>query len=98
VCCGHVRVFLQPVKGDVHLGDRLEGWKGFFDLAADLHPITRAALGFYIWPMAGIGPEGERLEAAVLAARVAHRIVGLGWSLFLRQQAAVAGCGLAVTL
>jgi len=48
--------------------------------------------------MAGIGPEGERLEAAVLAARVAHRIVGLGWSLFLRQQAAVAGCGLAVTL
>ncbi|WP_284166032.1 helix-turn-helix domain-containing protein [Frigidibacter sp. SD6-1] len=53
------------------LADRITGWTELMAETHDLHPLTRACLGFHLWPMAGIGPEGERLEAAVTAARIA---------------------------
>ena len=38
--------------------------------AADLHPITRARMGFHLWSLAGLGQQGDRMEAAVTAARI----------------------------
>ena len=39
--------------------------------SAELHPITRACLGFHHWSLAGLGQQGDRMEAAVTAARIA---------------------------
>jgi len=39
--------------------------------AMDLHPITRACMGFHLWSLTGLGQQGDRMEAAVTAARIA---------------------------
>ena len=36
--------------------------------AADLHPITRASMGFHLWSLAGLGQQDDRMEATVTAA------------------------------
>lgn len=41
--------------------------------AAELHPITRACMGFHLWSLAGLGQHSDQLEAAVTAGRVAAR-------------------------
>jgi hypothetical protein len=51
--------------------DRAGGWTGLMAQADDLHPITRACMGFHLWSLAGLGQQGDRLEAAVTAARIA---------------------------
>jgi hypothetical protein len=51
--------------------DRAGGWLDLMAQAADLHPITRAAMGFHLWSLAGLGQQGDRMEAAVTAARIA---------------------------
>jgi hypothetical protein len=51
--------------------DRAGGWLALLAEAADLHPITRACMGFHLWSLAGLGQEGDRMEAAVTAARIA---------------------------
>jgi hypothetical protein len=51
--------------------DRAGGWTGVMAQAADLHPITRACMGFHLWSLAGLGHQGDRMEAAVTAARIA---------------------------
>jgi hypothetical protein len=51
--------------------DRAGGWLGLMAQAADLHPISRACMGFHIWSLAGLGQHGDRMEAAVTAARIA---------------------------
>jgi hypothetical protein len=51
--------------------DRAGGWLDLMAQAADLHPITRACLGFHLWSLAGLGQQGDRIEAAVTAARIA---------------------------
>ena len=51
--------------------DRAGGWLGLMAEAAELHPITRACLGFHLWSLAGLGQYGDRMEAAVTAARIA---------------------------
>jgi hypothetical protein len=38
---------------------------------ADLHPITRACMGFHLWNLAGLGQHGDQIEAAVTASRIA---------------------------
>jgi hypothetical protein len=55
--------------------DRAGGWLDLMVQAADLHPITRACVGFHLWSLAGLGQQGDRMEAAVTAARIA---VGAG--------------------
>lgn len=42
--------------------------------AADLHPISRACMGFHVWSLAGLGQHGDRMEAAVTAARIAASV------------------------
>lgn len=51
--------------------DRAGGWLELMADATDLHPITRACLGFHLWSLAGLGQHGDRMEAAVTAARIA---------------------------
>ena len=35
--------------------DRASGWLDLMAQAADLHPITRACVGFHLWSLAGLG-------------------------------------------
>ena len=51
--------------------DRAGGWLDLMSQAADLHPIARACMGFHLWHLAGLGQNGDRMEAAVTAARIA---------------------------
>ena len=51
--------------------DRAGGWLNLMAQAADLHPITRACMGFHLWSLAGLGQHGDQIEAAVTAARIA---------------------------
>lgn len=51
--------------------DRAGAWRALMARAADLHPITRAGMGFQLWGLAGLGQQGDRMEAAVTAARIA---------------------------
>lgn len=52
-------------------GDRAGGWLDLMAQVADLHPITRACVGFHFWSLAGLGQQGDRMEAAITAARIA---------------------------
>ncbi len=51
--------------------DRAGGWLDVMAAAADLHPITRACMGFHLWSPAGLGQQGDQIEAAVTASRIA---------------------------
>src|SRR6056297_1792451 len=51
--------------------DRAGGWLDVMAAAAELHPITRACMGFHLWSLAGLGQHGDQIEAAVTAARIA---------------------------
>jgi len=53
------------------LADRAGGWLDLIAQAADFHPITRACMGFHLWSLAGLGQQGDWMEAAVTASRVA---------------------------
>ena len=53
------------------LTDRAAGWATLIEAVADLHPISRACMGYHLWALAGLGESGERMEAAVTAARIA---------------------------
>lgn len=56
--------------------DRAGGWLELMQAATDLHPITRSCMGFHLWAMAGLGQMGDRIEAAVTAARLANDASG----------------------
>ena len=51
--------------------DRAAGWLAMMDQAEDLHPVTRACVGFHLWHIAELSPIDDPLEAAVTAVRVA---------------------------
>ena len=51
--------------------DRAAGWLAMMGQAEDLHPVTRACMGFHLWHVAELSPIDDPLEAAVTAARVA---------------------------
>ena len=51
--------------------DRASGWLDLMAQSSVLHPITRACMGFHLWNLAGLGQQGDRMEAAVTAARIA---------------------------
>ncbi|TGD62191.1 hypothetical protein EYC08_16715 [Tabrizicola sp. WMC-M-20] len=51
--------------------DRAGGWLDLMAQVADLHPITRACVGYHLWSLAGLGQQGDQIEAAVTAARIA---------------------------
>lgn len=51
--------------------DRAGGWLAVMTAAANLHPITRACMGFHLWSLAGLGRHGDRIEATVTASKIA---------------------------
>lgn len=51
--------------------DRASGWLDVVTAAANLHPITRACMGFHLWNLAGLGQHDNQIEAAVTASRIA---------------------------
>ncbi|MGO4909850.1 hypothetical protein ACEN2J_16120 [Pseudorhodobacter sp. W20_MBD10_FR17] len=51
--------------------DRAAGWLNLMDAAINLHPISRACMGFHVWNLAGLGQHRDRIEAAVTAGRIA---------------------------
>jgi len=51
--------------------DRAGAWLDVMTAAAELHPNTRACMGFHLWSLAGLGQQSDRVEAAVTAARIA---------------------------
>ena len=51
--------------------NRAGSWLDMMAQAADLHPITRACMGLHLWSLAGLGQQGDRMEAAVTASRIA---------------------------
>ncbi|NJM82240.1 MAG: hypothetical protein HC844_06895 [Tabrizicola sp.] len=53
--------------------DRAGGWLDLMAQAADLHAITRSCMGFHLWSLASLDQYGDRMEAAVTAARIAAK-------------------------
>ncbi len=53
------------------LKDRAGGWLEVMTASTDLHPITRACMGFHLWSLAGLGQHGDQIEAAATASRIA---------------------------
>lgn len=51
--------------------DRADSWLRLMTQAGGLHPVTRACMGFHLWALAGLTRSGDRIEAAVTAARIA---------------------------
>lgn len=51
--------------------ERAKSWLDLMAQAADLHPITRACMGFHLWSLAGLAQHSDRMEAAVTASRIA---------------------------
>jgi hypothetical protein len=51
--------------------DRAGSWLDLMAQAVDLHPISRACLGFHLWSLSGLGQQGDRMEGWVTAARIA---------------------------
>jgi len=51
--------------------ERAGSWLTLMAQAKDLHPITRACMGFHLWSLAGLEQQSDRMEAAVTAARIA---------------------------
>ena len=51
--------------------DRAGGWLDLMAKSVDLHPITRACMGFHLWSLAGLGQNGDRMETGITAARIA---------------------------
>lgn len=51
--------------------DRADGWLNLMMAGSELHPFTRACMGFHLWSLAGLGQYDDRMEAAVTAERIA---------------------------
>jgi hypothetical protein len=51
--------------------DRAGGWLDLMGAGRDLHPISRACMGYHLWSLAGLDQHGDRMEAAVTAGRIA---------------------------
>jgi hypothetical protein len=73
------------------LGDRIADWQEVMGKGRALHPISRAALGFHLWPIVGLSSGHAMggaaplplMEAAVVAARAAMQDSAIGARAFL---------------
>lgn len=71
---GDLGGFLGRQSGDGALDDQIADWHEIMGGGRALHPISRAALGFHMWPVVGLSAGGAQalpvIEAAVVAARL----------------------------
>ena len=72
----------HEVEGEDPLSDRVAAWNAVMEAAAALHPIVRACLAFHLWPVSGIGLEGDIREGGVVALRISASD-GQGAALFV---------------
>ena len=62
---------VDPGEQGEYLEDRVASWSELVGKAADLHPVTRAALSYWRWSLPGLDRGlGAQVEAAVTAARL----------------------------
>ena len=80
----------HEVKGVEALTEKIAAWNAVMGLTLSLHPLVRACFAFHLWPLTGIGPEGDVLEGAVVAARLSG-VEGQGGALFTPLQIGGAG-------
>lgn len=59
---------------DAGFATHAAGWLALMKEADDLHPISRACMGYHLWALAGLGQDGGRIEAAVTACRIAASV------------------------
>ncbi len=71
----------QEVEGVESLTEKVAAWNAVTGLTFRLHPLARACFAFHLWPMTGIGAEGDVVEGAVIAARLSGA-EGQGGALF----------------
>jgi hypothetical protein len=62
---------MQEMEDREAFENRAASWLAMMRQATDLHPVTRACMGFHLWHVAELSPIDDPLEAAVTAARVA---------------------------
>lgn len=62
---------IQEMEGREAFESRAASWLAMMRQANDLHPVTRACMGFHLWHVAELSPIDDPLEAAVTAARIA---------------------------
>lgn len=72
----------RDIPGQDPLSDKISTWNAIMTEAGTLHPIVRACFAFHLWPLAGIGVEGDMLEGAVVAGRISAN-EGQGGTLFV---------------
>ncbi|MGI3213148.1 helix-turn-helix domain-containing protein [Roseovarius tibetensis] len=60
----------REIPGQDLLSEKIATWNAIMSAAGTLHPIVRAGFAFHLWPLSGIGIEGNRLEGAVVAGRM----------------------------
>ena len=60
----------QPEDAE-RFSDHAAGWLEMMKAGRELHPVTRACMGYHIWNVAGLGDHDNRIEAAVTASRIA---------------------------
>ncbi|SMX49805.1 hypothetical protein [Maliponia aquimaris] len=80
----------HEVEGVEPLTEKVAAWNAVMGLTSSLHPLVRACFAFHLWPLTGIGPEGDVLEGAVVAARLSGA-EGQGGALFAPLQIGGAG-------
>lgn len=66
---------LDPMIG------KIAAWQSILERTNTMHPLVRACFAFHLWPMSGIGPDGDLLEGAVVAGRLSAS-EGQGGALF----------------
>ena len=68
-----MKAFLNrtPVGEQSLLDDKIEGWSAAILAANALHPIALGGFAHHLWPLAGIGSPGDKLECSVVGARIA---------------------------
>ena len=80
----------HEVEGVEPLTEKVAAWNAVMGLTSNLHALVRACFAFHLWPLTGIGPDGDVLEGAVGAARLSGA-EGQGGALFAPLQTSGAG-------
>lgn len=62
---------MQEMEDREAFENRAASWLAMMRQATDLHPVTRACMGFHLWHVAELSSIDDPLEAAVTVARLA---------------------------
>ena len=55
----------------VGVSDEAARWNELLEMACDLHPISKACMGYHLWTLVSLGQGRDQIEAAVTAGRIA---------------------------